>query len=58
VRLNLRRKAILLAKVQDEAGMVYTYIPPQKHWASRAMKCMSNCTVAKQNILPSLITQR
>jgi 1,2-phenylacetyl-CoA epoxidase catalytic subunit len=35
---SLKRKAILIAKVQDEAGMDYTSIQQLKHWAVPAMK--------------------
>ncbi len=52
---SLKRKAILLAKVQDEAGMVCIYIARLKHWEPQENKPLMICTAAKRNILPSLI---
>ncbi len=36
---TLERKVILLAKVQDEAGMAFTSTPPPRRWASAGMSC-------------------
>src|SRR5687768_7378533 len=55
---SLKRKQILIAKVQDEAGHGLYYILLQKHWAFPGMKCLNNCIQERLNILPSLIIQR
>ena len=49
---TLKRKAVLLAKIQDEAGhALYLYSP----WAHPAMTRLRRCTTGVRNILPSLI---
>ncbi len=44
---TLERKAILLAKVQDEAGTGSTSIPPPRRWASAATSCSRRCIRAR-----------
>ena len=53
---TLRRKAILLAKVQDEAGhglyrtrpdTVCTSTARRKHWAARVKICTRRCSTAR-----------
>ena len=55
---SLKRKAILIAKVQDEAGHGLTCMLPAKRLAPRAKKRLMTCTAAEQNILPFSIIQR
>lgn len=52
---SLRRKVALLAKVQDEAATVFTFIALPKPWASTEMSSMRSCFRAKPNIPASLI---
>ena len=40
---SLKRKAILMAKVQDEAGHGLTSTPPQRPWAPPATSSTSSC---------------
>ena len=53
---SLKRKAILIAKVQDEAGHgLYLYCAAETLGQSRE-QMIDDCTVVKQNIHPFLIT--
>ena len=55
---SLKRKAILLAKVQDEAGHgLYLYSACETLGISRE-ELLTICIAAKQNILPFLIIPR
>ena len=40
---SLRRKAALLAKVQDEGGHGLYFMPRPKRWVSRARNWSSSC---------------
>ena len=55
---SLRRKAILIAKVQDEAGHgLYLYAPPRPS-ASTAPSCSTGCTAASRSTPRSSTTRR
>ena len=44
---TLRRKAILLAKVQDEAGTVCTSTARPRRWAARGKTSTRRCSTAR-----------
>jgi len=52
---TLKRKSILLAKIQDEAGHGLYFIARRKPWVFRAMSCWPPCIRAKPNI-PAFLT--
>jgi len=54
---SLKRKAILIAKVQDEGGHGCTSTAPPRPWARAATRCWPTCTVAKPSTAPSSTTQ-
>jgi len=55
---TLKRKAILLAKIQDEGGHgLYLYRLPRP-WAPAATKCSTRCTRAAPSTAPSSTTPR
>ena len=47
---SLRRKAALLAKVQDEAVTAFTSMPRPRRSASRARRWSSSCSPARPSI--------
>ena len=55
---TLQRKAILLAKIQDEAGHGLTCTAPPRRSALRAMISSTTCTPARSSIRRSSTTRR
>lgn len=54
---SLKRKAILLAKVQDEGGTVFISIVPPRPWGFRETNCSTRCTPARPSTRASSTTR-
>lgn len=54
---SLRRKAILMAKVQDEAATACISTAPPRPWAPAATNCWTSCTPAARSTPRSSTTR-